>query len=87
MSEHGHGALPSCREIVDGLPAWSEGSLAGEAREQFERHFEVCPPCGAFARTYRAVAAVAKAALAVDMPEDARARLRARIAAKLGRSS
>ncbi|HEY7725063.1 MAG TPA: zf-HC2 domain-containing protein [Anaeromyxobacteraceae bacterium] len=78
------GTLPSCREVVDGLPEWSEGALGGGAREPYERHLEVCPPCGSLARTYQAVGALARAALDVEMPPRARERLRRALLRRVG---
>jgi anti-sigma factor (TIGR02949 family) len=75
-------ALPTCREVVDHLPEWAEGTLPESAEASYVRHLEVCPPCGDLARSYQAVAEVARAALAVEMPEDARRRLRARLQAR-----
>jgi anti-sigma factor ChrR (cupin superfamily) len=69
-------AIPSCQEVFERLADWAEGRLAAAEEEPVERHLRLCPPCGSFARTYRALAAVARSALAVEMPAEARARLR-----------
>jgi hypothetical protein len=74
--------LPSCKEIVEGLPDWAEGRLDDLHQEPYERHLELCPPCGNLARTYRALAQVARSALAVEMPPAARDRLRKRLLAR-----
>jgi hypothetical protein len=70
------GTLPSCREVVDSLPEWAEGSLGGAVLEPYQRHLRICPPCGSLARGYQALAGVARAALDVRMPPEARERLR-----------
>lgn len=67
--------IPTCQHVVDCLPEWSEGGLAPGEAGPFERHLVVCPPCGDLARTYRQVGEVARAALQLQMPDDARERL------------
>ncbi len=68
-------AHPTCREVVDQLDAWSEGQLPDSASAPFARHLDLCPPCARIASGYRAVTQAARAALAVAMPSDAKARL------------
>lgn len=82
MSGHTH-SIPTCREIVDQLPDWAEGQLPEAAEEPYRRHLDLCPPCGDLARTYQALARVARAALEVRMPEAARQRLQAALRARL----
>jgi hypothetical protein len=67
--------LPTCREIVDRLPDWAEGRIPEQDAEGYQRHLELCPPCGSLARTYQSLARVARASLEVTMPEPARQRL------------
>ena len=76
-------AIPSCREVVENLEEWCEGKLAPASERPFARHLELCPPCAHIASGYQALARVARAALAVEMPDDAKERLRRRIAARL----
>jgi hypothetical protein len=68
--------IPSCQEVFDRLPDWVEGRLGEQDLGPYQHHLELCPPCGHAARAYRALAGVARAALAVEMPEEARRRLR-----------
>jgi hypothetical protein len=68
--------VPTCREIVDGLPDWAEGKLESTQREPYQRHLELCSPCGSLARTYQALARVARGALHLEMPPEAKERLR-----------
>jgi hypothetical protein len=42
----------SCREFVDFLEAYREGTLAPAVAEQFRRHMNACPPCVIFLETY-----------------------------------
>lgn len=76
-------SIPTCREVFERLPDWAEGRLAGTELAPYERHLEVCPPCGEAARQYQALAKVARAALEVKMPDAAKERLRRAIAARL----
>lgn len=75
---------PSCREILDRLADWAEGHLGDGDEEPYRHHLELCPPCGSLARTYRALPAVARAALAAEMPGEARDRLRRLLLARFG---
>jgi hypothetical protein len=75
--------LPTCREVVDHLADWLEGRLPEGAAAPFATHLEVCPPCANIANTYHSLAHLARAALDVEMPPDARERLRRVLAARL----
>jgi hypothetical protein len=81
-------AIPSCRRVVEWLPAWSEGALPAGDEGPMERHLVLCPPCGHLARTYRRLGEVARAAMALRLPPAAAERLgrllRARFAARRG---
>ena len=78
-------AVPTCREVVEHLSEWSEGKLPEAAREPYATHLHLCPPCARIASTYQALSRVAREALAVEMPEDAKARLRRTLAARFRR--
>jgi anti-sigma factor RsiW len=67
--------LPTCREVFDHLSDWAEGRIPEADAEGYRRHLELCPPCGSLARTYQSLARVARSALEVKMPEEARHRL------------
>jgi len=75
--------LPTCREVFDRLPDWAEGVLAAPEVGTYQRHLELCAPCGEAARQYRAVSRVARAALEVKMPAEARERLRRALLARM----
>jgi len=75
--------LPTCKEVVELLPDWAEGSLESVRREPYERHLDLCPPCGHLARTYQALARVARTSLQVEMPPAAKERLRKLVLSRL----
>ncbi len=75
--------LPTCREVVEHLAEWFEGGLPEGAAAPFASHLELCPPCANIASTYHSLAHLARAALDVGMPADARDRLRRVLAARL----
>lgn len=86
MSAGEHQTLPTCQRVIDCLPEWLEGGLAGESIGPLLHHLQRCSPCADLARTYRAVGAVARQALALEMPGPARERLRRILLARgLGR--
>jgi anti-sigma factor ChrR (cupin superfamily) len=68
--------LPTCREVVDLLPDWAEGRLEPVRQAPYQRHLDLCHPCGDLARDYQALARVARASLEVEMPAAAKERLR-----------
>jgi anti-sigma factor RsiW len=43
----------TCREFVDFLDRYVEGTLTAEERETFEHHIVDCPPCGDYLDSYR----------------------------------
>jgi anti-sigma factor RsiW len=75
-------AVPTCREVVEHLEDWSEGRLPEADRAPFATHLHLCPPCAHIASEYRALSRVAREALAAEMPEEAKARLRRALAAR-----
>lgn len=44
----------TCREFVDFLMDYLDGSLPAPARQEFETHLNACPPCVSFLKTYEA---------------------------------
>ena len=69
MSDHDHscegaheGESPrlSCREITEFLLAYLERELDEEAREHFEYHLKLCPPCGHYLDSYRDTVALVR---------------------------
>lgn len=49
----GHRHDITCREISEFLLAYLEHELDGEARAEFERHLNRCPPCVHYLDGYR----------------------------------
>jgi len=54
----------SCRQLIDFLADYHDGSLSPGIRAEFERHLSVCPSCVAYLESYRRTVALGKAALA-----------------------
>jgi hypothetical protein len=75
--------IPTCQEVVDRLGDWCEGGLPEDAAGPFATHLDLCPPCANIASTYQALARIARAALDVKMPDEAKERLRCKLAARL----
>lgn len=52
--KHGKGAHRlSCREVSEFLLSYLDRELEGEAHAEFERHLQLCPPCGHYLDGYR----------------------------------
>lgn len=43
----------SCRELVELVTEYFEGTLSPRARERFEEHMTSCPPCGGYLEQMR----------------------------------
>jgi anti-sigma factor RsiW len=69
--------------VVEHLEEWVEGRLPAEEQRPFATHLELCSPCAHIASEYGSLARVAREALAVTMPDDAKERLRRVLAARL----
>jgi hypothetical protein len=74
---------PTCREEIALLPEYVAGALGPVGRLRFALHLVWCAACRAYLRTYRATVALAARAADVEMPGEARGRLRARLAERL----
>ena len=66
-----------CRDLIEFLVDYLEGTLPTEQRNEFESHLKDCPPCVAYLETYRQTIALGKVCLddkvqpaAPKMPED-----------------
>lgn len=66
----------TCRETIELLDRYVDGTLTREERAHLDAHFEDCPPCGAFLASYRATPKLAREATEFEMPDEVRARLR-----------
>lgn len=53
----------TCRELIDFIAEYLDGTLPPEHRRDFERHLTVCPPCVAYLDGYKKTIALGKAAL------------------------
>lgn len=73
----------TCREIVEFLADYLDGTLSGADRAAFEQHLDICPDCVAYLTTYAATPNVLRAAFVESVeppalpPELAEAVLRA----------
>jgi anti-sigma factor RsiW len=59
-----------CKECVELLGEYVEGSLPPDRAKALEDHLSLCPPCITFVRTYRATGKLCRAALAAEMPRE-----------------
>jgi anti-sigma factor (TIGR02949 family) len=64
-----------CREIIDLLADYLDGSLPSETAKNLEAHLEGCPPCIAFVNTYRGTVNVVRRLSAAEIPPELRDRL------------
>lgn len=53
----------TCRELVDFIMDYLDGTLPTESNREFERHLAVCPPCRAYLDSYKKTIELGKAAL------------------------
>ncbi|CAG0973506.1 hypothetical protein PHYC_01376 [Phycisphaerales bacterium] len=53
----------SCRELIDFIADYLDGSLPPQVRSDFERHLGVCPSCVSYLDGYRKSMMLGKAAL------------------------
>jgi len=58
----------TCREFVDFLMDYLEGSLEQDVRSSFEGHMDACPSCITYLDTYRETVALGKSVLC-DTPD------------------
>lgn len=78
----------TCKESVDLLMDYLDGTLAAADEAHLKEHFEACPPCVDFLRTYRATPSLCKRALlAKGMPKEVSEKLSAFLRAKLNKDS
>lgn len=58
----------TCRQLIDFILDYVEGTLAAESRAEFERHLGVCPSCVAYLEGYRRTIELGRAALNARIP-------------------
>ncbi len=68
--------MPTCKECVDVLYDYIEGTLDAQTTRDLDEHFEMCPPCLEFVRSYRAVPNLTRHALAAEVPSEVAHRLK-----------
>jgi anti-sigma factor RsiW len=66
----------TCREMVDLLSDYVDGSLEPTVARQLEAHLRGCTDCTAFLRTFKDTLALTKEAACDEMPEELKVRLR-----------
>ena len=62
--------IQHCKDCVDLLGEYIEGTLPPERAKALEEHLSFCPPCITFVRTYRATRKLCRGALATEMPRE-----------------
>ncbi len=66
-----------CKECIELLCDYFDGSLDSETSVSLEDHFKDCPPCVSFLETYRQTSHLAKKTLSeVEIPEPVKVKLR-----------
>ena len=60
-------AYITCRELIDFIAGYVDGTLDAAARHDFERHLDACASCRAYLDSYRKTMALTRA-LASDEP-------------------
>ncbi len=62
-----------CKECIDLLHDYLEGSLAQETRDALDEHFRECPPCIAFLNTYKSTSRLCRETLhQIEIPDEVR---------------
>lgn len=56
----------TCRELLEFLAEYVDGTLPGPQREVFEAHLRLCPPCVDYLKMYRAAIELGKRCAAGD---------------------
>ena len=67
----------TCRQLIDQLDSYVDGSMPADARAEVDRHLAVCPDCVNYVNNYRQTIAMGKAVfrdtdapVPNDVPED-----------------
>jgi anti-sigma factor RsiW len=66
---------PTCREVVELVTEYLDGTLPADERKALERHLEGCAGCTAYIEQMRAVVAVAGAGAREPLPDELEKRL------------
>lgn len=75
----------TCRESVDLLIDFVDGTLPAAEADHLREHMDACPPCVEFLQSYRATPTLCRRALARQMPREVADRLAAFLRARLHR--
>jgi anti-sigma factor RsiW len=59
-----------CKECVELLGEYIEGTLPADRAKALEEHLSTCPPCITFVRTYKATGKLCRSVLKHDMPRE-----------------
>jgi anti-sigma factor RsiW len=71
-----------CRDGVDYLMDYLEGTLPADTRAAIDTHVSGCPKCVAFIASYQATPRIVREATKIEMPEDLQASLLAFLRAR-----
>ena len=75
-----------CKECLELLHGYMEGDLEPKVLEALNEHFDDCPPCIAFLKTYKSTATVCRDNLKpTDIPEEVQKKLQAFLNEKIGK--
>ena len=62
-----------CKECIDLLYDYFEGSLDHDTTQSLEEHFQECPPCVAFLNTYKSTTLLCRDTLnQIEIPDEVR---------------
>jgi hypothetical protein len=62
-----------CKECIDLLHDYIEGSLDQNTSKSLKEHFEECPPCIAFMNTYKSTTTLCRDTLnQIEIPDEVR---------------
>ena len=62
--------IEHCKDCVELLGDYADGSLTFEQAAALESHLSLCMPCVTFLRTYKATSRLSRQKLNQDMPEE-----------------
>jgi anti-sigma factor RsiW len=57
----------TCRELIDFLADYTDGSLEPVERQAFDEHLAICPDCQEYVESYRWTIGLERAALCDDL--------------------
>jgi anti-sigma factor RsiW len=62
--------LQHCKECVELLGEYIEGTLPPDRSKALEDHLSTCPPCITFVRTYKATGKLCRSFMKKEMPRE-----------------